>query len=136
MQNDTFDYFHGSSEVLTEITQSGVFGGIFVDSERNAAYSHGDVVHTISLSKNQILTDSALNYDFDYAALLKIVGDETGETGDELETLTDEVLADAGGWENQRLRGVIARELGFAAVEMTDEHGSTLLVLPGVAITH
>ena len=36
--------------------------------------------------------------------------------------------------ESQRLRGVIAKQAGFKAVEMSDEHGLSYLVLPGVRI--
>ncbi len=38
------------------------------------------------------------------------------------------------GWGIQRLRGKIAAALGYDAVEMNDEHGTTYLVLPGAKL--
>lgn len=37
------------------------------------------------------------------------------------------------GWELQRVRAVVARELGYQAVSCIDEHGSSWMVLPGVS---
>lgn len=37
-------------------------------------------------------------------------------------------------WDLQKIRGQVARALGYSAVEMSDEHGTSHLVLPGVKI--
>ncbi len=37
-------------------------------------------------------------------------------------------------WELQKIRGLVARSLGYHAVEMTDEHGVSHLVLPGAKV--
>lgn len=38
------------------------------------------------------------------------------------------------GWESQRIRGVIAKKLGYKAVSTKDEHGVSYLVLPHVTL--
>ena len=37
-------------------------------------------------------------------------------------------------WKAQRLRGEVAKELGYEAVDTSDEHGTSFLVLPGASI--
>lgn len=37
-------------------------------------------------------------------------------------------------WKAQRLRGEVAKDLGYQAVETSDEHGTSYLVLPGASI--
>ena len=38
------------------------------------------------------------------------------------------------GWETQRIRGVIAKKLGYKAVSTKDEHGVSYLILPSVEL--
>ena len=42
-------------------------------------------------------------------------------------------LGDAG-WKAQKIRGIIAKKLGYKAVECSDEHGISYLILPGIEI--
>ena len=38
------------------------------------------------------------------------------------------------GWKFQRMRGLLASKLGYTSVEMLDEHGTTVLFLPGCRV--
>ena len=133
------ELFHGSSETISSISGDGVFGGIFAGSER-AARSHGDTLHVIRSPRH--LTDFALNYEIEgaYDIALEIAGNDQ-RIADAIMTKGCEALddcdpEDAGeqGWEFQRMRGVLAARLGFTSVEMLDEHGTTVLCLPGCVI--
>jgi len=42
-------------------------------------------------------------------------------------------IGDAG-WKAQKIRGILAKQLGYKAVECSDEHGISYLVLPGTKI--
>lgn len=127
--------FHGSSKTITEITGRGAYGGVFGATDAGPALSHGDVLHIVESPKP--LTDYALNYEIADAwdVALKIC------RGDEEQA---EAIMDSGcpcdsedpedGLELQRLRGELARRLGYTSVEMQDEHGTTWLCLPGCSI--
>ncbi|GAA4321843.1 hypothetical protein GCM10023144_01370 [Pigmentiphaga soli] len=144
--------FHGSSAPITEIRADGVFGGLFATPSRKAALSHGDVLHVMEIDDARVLTQHALSYELDYDTVLaalrnaahwvdaddldrawELVIEDAQADGDDARILRVDDAGEAG-WEAQRLRGVVARALGYAAVEMSDEHGTTYLVLPGAAI--
>ena len=135
------ELFHGSSETITEIRNSGVFGGLFASASESSALSHGGVLHSIESPRH--LSDYALNYEVGgaYDVALEIArGDE--RVADAImskgcESLDDCEPEDAAeqGWEFQRLRGVLASKLGYTSVEMLDEHGTTYLCLPGCVIS-
>lgn len=148
--------YHGSHEVLKEIKDEGIFGGIFASCDEEVCLSHAPKLHKIELADSDILTQSGLAYeDYDHikAALtdtLAFEEDEEGaiysiviENGSVFNNELEEArileifrcadLADAS-WQAQRIRGVIAKRLGYKAVEMKDEHGTTYLVLPGSQI--
>ncbi len=123
-------YYHGSYEIITDIKNNqGLFDGLFFSADENDAAAHGKNLDTIELEENEILTNSELNYDISYDVIKELVSID----------MIDEVLEDScndltdaeRGWEIQRLRGVIARHLGYKAVRCTDEHGSVLLVVSG-----
>jgi hypothetical protein len=127
--------FHGSHTTVTEITGRGAYGGVFGATDAGPALSHGDVLHIVESPKP--LTDFELNYTIQGAwdVALKIC------RGDEERA---EAIMDAGcpcdspdpedHIEIQRLRGELARQLGYTSVEMQDEHGTTWLCLPGCSI--
>ena len=128
--------FHGSETEIQEITESGIFGGLFATSSESSASSHGRILHTIEASR--VLTDYELNYEIEGAweAALEICdGDEEKAEAimsagcESLESCDPEDAAEQG-WELQRLRGLLASRLGFDAVEMLDEHGTVYLCLP------
>ena len=150
--------YHSSPSGIDEILPIGSqhyaivdFGGVFADSDREVAASHHSVMHVITLDDARILTESAMQYDVEYSRVLALVA---SSVGDELaERVADSIIpaeclpidddlmfdlgcADAGelGWRLQALRGTVAAGLGYHAVEMSDEHGVTHLVLPGAEI--
>lgn len=134
------EFFHGSSETITEVRADGVFGGLFASTNEGSALSHGDALHVIDSPRH--LSDFALNYEIEgaYDVALEIAGGDE-RVADAImskgcESLDDCNPEDAGeqGWEFQRMRGVLASKLGFTSVEMLDEHGTTYLCLPGCSI--
>lgn len=155
--DDVTILFHDSPQqeaftVSDDHSSMGVdFGGIFAGPDGGMG---GRYRHAVILSDNQILTIdefAALDETSDEvkAAMRKAapwMSDEQIEDAwpfiAETESLFDanvdtEVLfreEDAGeaSWEAQRIRGQVARALGYQAVEMSDETGTSTLVFPGV----
>lgn len=130
------ELFHGSPEIITAITASGVFGGIFGSVDEKAAMSHGDFLHVIESPRP--LRDYDLNYEIEGAYELARGNEEIAEAimSKSCEAAEECAPEDAGemGWEIQRLRGVLASRLGYTSVEMLDEHGTTWLCLPGCTV--
>lgn len=151
--------YHGSSERIDAITDQGVFGGLCASRSKESALSHGDVLHLIKIDDDALLTQSHLNYQADYTTVKAIIVLNTAPIEDgEFDAVWELIVGDAAehdseldedrllaifrsfdlasvGFEIQRLRGLIAEALGFKAVEIRDEHGASILVLPGVRIT-
>lgn len=139
--------YHGSGEHVTEIKDRGLFGGLFASGRREAAASHGSVVHRIDLPDSQIMTQSQLENvsddelkavahwvdDDDMDRLRELVVDDEQADDDDARIMRADDAGEAS-WEAQRLRGELAKRAGFKAVEMNDEHGTSYLVLPGVTI--
>lgn len=147
--------YHGSAGIITEIKDQGLFGGLFAGG-KEAALSHGDMLHIIEIDDSDVLTQSHLEYDADFVAVKAVIAQATRCESEEDEEIAWAVVVedkcahdfdeetvclifrsdDAGeaSWEAQRIRGLIAKALGFKAVEMNDEHGTTYLVLPGANI--
>lgn len=155
---DTVELFHGSPESgLSEIDDrvDSLFGGVFASASKNSAESHGDAIYSVNLPINSVLTQHDLDYeipaekveaalrkamprlnDADYETAYEAVVDDRAEKVDDDELTRIFRADDAGeaGWEAQRIRGQVARALGYKAVEMNDEHGTSYLVLPGVKL--
>lgn len=145
----THTLYHGSPDSeLTSVRDEGLFGGVFASCDRDGAAAHGDHIYTIEIAAGRLLADYELNYEIAWDRIQAVFAGVY--MGDDLDTVLDAVLADElsddawaaiGGergeasWELQRLRGQLARALGYDAVEMTDEHGCTTLVLSGAALT-
>lgn len=152
------ELYHGGK--ISKVEDKGLFRGIFASACQVAAGSHGDL-HTVELNDDQILTDYSLNYELDHDevkgafeavcaeesvdAESELIWEAVIEDADVFEMNEDEVLeafemamigedASLGmaSWVAQRMRGQVARKLGYLAVEMDDEHGTSYLVLPGV----
>jgi len=144
--------FHGSRQKtpLTSIKNEGLFGGLFASGDKKAALSHGDALYRMTIPDNQIMKYDDAPWD----VALKTVTDElrghpmSDKIADmalydtNIYSMSDNELApilnalgisDLGeaSWELQRLRGQIAKNAGFKAVSMSDEHGMSYLVLPG-----
>lgn len=140
--------YHGSHESdLTVVRDDGVFGGVFASAERRVAESHGDHVYSIEIDDDAICTTQHLNYHADVDAISAAIAAEGHNPDDEMiwsavvddnDSLVWERVeaSDAAelSWELQRVRGRVAAALGFSAVEMSDEHGTSYLVLPGAEL--
>jgi hypothetical protein len=153
------ELYHGSNGIVNEINDyDGLFGGIFASPSKNAALSHGNNLHTVKLNEPDILTQEKLAYHTDDNKVRNILKDNLGDmSNDELDEIHDLVINDRNlhrsdldperlneifrtddlgeaSWQAQRMRGAIAKDLGYKAVEMDDEHGTSYLVLPGAKI--
>ncbi|QKJ88034.1 hypothetical protein PMPD1_3101 [Paramixta manurensis] len=140
--------FHGSFSdkapviKVGEFAMSGdnVFDGIFASADSDIAASHGDFVHCYNI--NSVADSAALNdrigevvaflaseVETDDAETLAyaIADDECDDRFADL--LTPRSCTGDAGWEMQRLRGRVAAHLGFDAVEMNDEHGTSYLIV-------
>jgi hypothetical protein len=143
------DYFDGDDSV-----------GAFGSSDLGAAKSHGDGgLHFTDIPQDKVLTHYDLNYNLPYeevkAALLKerpdlkndpelfdeVYNIVIGDAGQDLRSFDEDFINKAfgmsnddggAGWEAQRIRGQVSKNLGYKAIEMVDEHGGgTYLVSPG-----
>ena len=128
--------FHGSYTVLTEIKKIGLFGGVFASPSSDVAESHGEILHVVE--PGNLLTNYALNYEVEGAwevAVELCEGDEEKAAV----IMTPGCYSGANDpncdWGYQALRGELAATLGYDAVEMEDEHGTTWLCLPGCKIS-
>ena len=157
----TLNLFHGSKEVVSEIharEDRGFFsfGGIFASADRFAAESHGDNLHTVEVDDQEVANNSDLWYTWNSVpaerrAMIKAIKSETNaKTKAQVERVFELAADDvnpedadwnlyknadcfaSASWGNQRIRGAIAKAVGFRAVEMDDEHGISYLVIGGV----
>lgn len=137
---------------------NAVYNGVFGSSNLQSAQAHGSgAIHFTDIPKNKIVTHYELNYEIPYEktknALLKERPDlknnselfdelydiVVGDAGQNLQKHDDNKIIelfrtspDEADNEVQRLRGLVAKNLGYKAIEMTDEHGAgTYLVTPG-----
>ena len=141
----------------------GVFAGDRGSAESHIITS-GGVLHEIEIPEEKVLTQRALDYDLPFeevqSALKRVannnylnVDDDTldllysliieeknvfdfPDEGPVLKALDMASFEDLGeaSWKAQRLRGEVAKDLGYQAVETSDEHGTSYLVLPGASI--
>ena len=151
--------YHGTNQKFDKIKPytlgANDFGGIFASSNRMAAESHGKYLYSMNLERSEILTQYELDYSLDPVKIKKILsGNARGLSDEDLDLLWECVVEDVGTGEDKRLReilkaddagdakwrcqgirGKIAKEFGYKAVEMEDEHGTSYLVLPGTEIS-
>ena len=146
--------FHGTNNKnLAVIKDCGLFGGLFMTASVEAAESHGDEIYWAELDLAEIAESCDLDEVEDFhkffpwlsqecfeeheAMLRTIVLDDGGVWGFAAEAVlaafAEEDMADAD-WLAQKIRGQVAASLGFKAVEMSDEHGTSYLVLPNTPI--
>ena len=148
--------YHGGrgGDNLTVLDNEGVYDGVFASSDMDAASSHGDNVYYTDIDEADVLTQRDLSYNIDsdkaeqalrraypaYDSLTEaekeivwdsVIEDNANDHWDELTQILGYEDAGEASWEAQRIRGHVAHELGFKAVEMNDEHGTSYLVLPG-----
>ncbi|WP_233981712.1 AcrIF11 family anti-CRISPR ADP-ribosyltransferase [Pectobacterium versatile] len=151
--------FHGSSSNAAPVIKIGafstvevnVFDGIFASADWDAAASHGNAgrggnVFSYYVDDENIAESRDLDARFEevYEFLRAELGTHDVESiadhiiwdknqGEEFaERLSPRLDSDIGGaysWEMQRPRGRVAAHLGFDAVEMDDEHGTSYLIV-------
>lgn len=156
---ETVDLYHGSHEHISEINGSkGSYGGLFASGREDAARSHGNVLHRIRIPVSQVMTQHDMEYEADPKKVRKVLKSNLKiKNEDDFDIAYAAVVEDKGTgdfdsedisrifgtpedepWEAeieaQRIRGAIAQSLGYKAVEMRDEHGTSHLVLPGNTI--
>jgi hypothetical protein len=170
----TMRLFHSSPEQnLTEVKNSGRFGGIFAGSDPESAVGlsprktflhHADIPES-SIADSSILINTSENK-FDVANnavknsispkyhqpenidaikdvalndinIYKMIDPETNKPTKELQAILKSLGTDDLGeasWELQKIRGSIARDLGFKAVTMSDEQGLSYFLTPGTKL--
>lgn len=142
--------FHGSCEYtrkLEVLDDFGLFDGVFCSVDESAALIHGGFVYCIEIDDDRIARSNDLDNEFGLSELRDLTNYD-GLDKEDQETLYNAVIynnidwddlphildKDAGDppWVYQRLRGKVAKSLGFEAVEMVDdEYETSYLVLPG-----
>lgn len=162
---DMITLYHSSPVPFSEVrpygSQAGAtdFGGIFALTNPEGSIDHGPFLHRIELRNEEVLTQYVINTeissDFIESVLrhnLRIEHDEDLYLAKQITELDRNVFdfsddererlcyvfrsdMDQLAWDGQRVRGQIAHAAGFKAVEMTDEHGRSYLVLPGVQLS-
>jgi hypothetical protein len=145
--------FHGSNSKTAPVIKIGefamsgdnVFDGIFACADADVAGSHGDFVHAYNVSNiadnedlnsriDEVVTFLASEIEADEEtinSLANAIADDECDA-EYADYLTPRSCADefaAASWEMQRLRGRVAAHLGFDAVEMEDEHGTSYLIV-------
>ncbi|MCU6214452.1 hypothetical protein [Enterobacter bugandensis] len=143
--------FHGSYSDTAPVIKVGafalgaadnVFDGLFASAEADVAGSHGDYVHAYSVkdvADNSVLNDrieDVMQYlrreveaeEEQIEALAYAVADDKCDDSFE-DMLSPRSCTGNVSWEMQRLRGRVAAHLGFDAVEMEDEHGTSYLIV-------
>ena len=158
-KEDALRLYHGSPEEnLSQVQDKGLFGGVFGHVDKDVALSHGDHIYHSDIPESKILTNDDLNYYLPYKKVSKALNNNLPhlarnkdlrekaweaiiEDKDVLHLDEDELqkifgTSDLGeaGWEAQQVRGAIAKDLGYQAVEMEDEHGTSHLILPGAKL--
>lgn len=132
-------------------------GSLFFSDSRESAVSHGGYIYSVDINENDILSHKELvsmqySCDIDIFEMLREIAlDESLniDTDEKLERLAELVIDNIGtynwcdedvdllnafdltcmGWEAQRLRSILAKKLGYNAVEVLDEHGISYMVL-------
>jgi len=145
--------FHTSPEnrESIKVKPGGLFGGVFATSTAYYTIGEGKYNYYMNMSEDEILTYYEMKHEIDYDAALHALQKETGLGIEDTEQLFELVAYDdeveygdpkterltgtsdpaESSWELQRLRGVIAKKLGYHAVECRDEQGLSYLVIKG-----
>lgn len=136
------------------VPSGGVFDGFFALRDRWGSYGTGakyfaDVPETAVLKQHDL--DYELDADAVKASLQKampwldeedfdsawtaVIEDRAGKIdSDDLQRIMREDSDGAASWEAQRIRGKVAKDLGYQAVEMDDENGTSWLIVSGTPL--
>lgn len=150
INKDADIFFHGAVDpVEGDVIKEGYFHGMFYSSSRNSALGHGDRIYISEVNEDDIISAKSLAYeDGVYAIFEKKYGDDaeliydlTTESRNiwdlneeekqkvyKLLGCTDEADAD---FMIQKEAALVADELGYKAVAVEDEHGTSYIILPG-----
>lgn len=150
INKDADIFFHGAVDpVEGDVIKEGYFHGMFYSSSRNSALGHGDRIYISEVNEDDIISAKSLAYeDGVYEIFEKKYGDDaeliydlTTESRNiwnlneeekqkvyELLGCTDEADAD---FMIQKEAVLVADELGYKAVAVEDEHGTSYIILPG-----
>lgn len=156
-----FVLYSGGPELTSRIAEStesagAVFDGIFASPRREAAEAFGEQVDELIVREDGILSDFALNYELEHERVKDAFDDIVGQnlSDDVYEDVWSLVVEDVDiqelanqesvieaipgasdsadvAWKAQNLRGRLASELGFDAVEMADETGISYFIPSG-----
>ncbi len=150
INKDADIFFHGAVDpVEGDVIKEGYFHGMFYSSSRNSALGHGDRIYISEVNEDDIISAKSLAYeDGVYEIFQKKYGDDaeliydlTTESRNiwnlneeekqkvyKLLGCTDEADAD---FAIQKEAALVADELGYKAVAVEDEHGTSYIILPG-----
>lgn len=150
INKDADIFFHGAVDPVDgDVIKEGYFHGMFYSSSRNSALGHGDRIYISEVNEDDIISAKSLAYeDGVYEIFQKKYGDDaeliydlTTESRNiwnlneeekqkvyELLGCTDEAEAD---FMIQKEAALVADELGYKAVAVEDEHGTSYIILPG-----
>lgn len=150
INKDADIFFHGAVDPVDgDVIKEGYFHGMFYSSSRNSALGHGDRIYISEVNEDDIISAKSLAYeDGVYEIFEKKYGDDaeliydlTTESRNiwnlneeekqkvyELLGCTDEADAD---FTIQKEAALVADELGYKAVAVEDEHGTSYIILPG-----
>ena len=150
INKDADIFFHGAVDpVEGDVIKEGYFHGMFYSSSRNSALGHGDTIYISEVNEDDVISAKSLAYeDGVYEIFEKKYGDDaeliydlTTESRNiwnlneeekqkvyELLGCTDEADAD---FMIQKEAALVADELGYKAVAVKDEHGTSYIILPG-----
>ena len=150
INKDADIFFHGAVDpVEGDVIKEGYFHGMFYSGSRNSALGHGDRIYISEVNEDDIINAKSLAYeDGVYEIFEKKYGDDaeliydlTTESRNiwnlneeekqkvyKLLGCTDEADAD---FTIQKEAALVADELGYKAVAVEDEHGTSYIILPG-----
>ena len=152
--------YHAGSDPITggyfqTVPSGGVFDGMFALTSRFGNYGTG-AKYFADIADGKILTQHDIDYeishkdtiaalrkampwladadvDFAYEAVIEDKHNRLDE-GDLTRIFREDSFGEAS-WEAQRVRGLVAKELGYQAVQMSDENGTSTLLVAGTPLT-
>lgn len=150
-------FFHGGGlredgRPWQEVPENARFGGFFANCDKSSSWhSHNAECYYADVS--DVLTSFELEYTLEFKEVLSAFVAVTGiDPGDEqFDSAWAAIIGDAqadvslsdpdgvlfdSGLVAQKFRIQVAHRLGYQAVEMTDEHGTSVALTPGVKLTH
>ena len=132
-----FPLYHGSKNPNMVFTPGeGMFGGVFCHCDRDVAESHGDYIYECK-SARHISHDDFRGEMFFRENWVKWHAEaERLHPGVNPEYLTGDLYSDDPdvSWDHQRMKGELARAMGYTSVGMEDEHGESVLLLEGECV--